>query len=337
MAVTHVHTFLVHPQAVVAEIGGSAVLLEGKLFNLLNKIYETSEGQCNIDVAFNIGGDGQQANAVRALLIDYTQNPDLQRGRSVAAQLGSATDGRSGMGLLFLIRGVEGQEHRLIVSRFPADNGILAEANNAELTVEFLERVFMKSAKAYKAALYQDASFNTGFWHGRVIDRQVSDPVARVSEYWIKGFLDSDFRTTPAHGTRRLALALKETMRSSDLEAKQALSAAATLAAGINGQQTSIADFQERFGLPEPVRAAMNASVRSPVVLAERFVFDAAEFQREVAYRSVELDSGAILTAQSGDFDEIFNREELDAGGKLVRFSTTGEIVGERLRRKALT
>jgi len=108
------------------------------------------------------------------------------------------------MGLLFLIRGVEGQEHKVIVSRFPADNGVLAEMNDAELSVEFLQRVFMKSAHSYKAALYQDESFNTGFWQGRVVDRQVADPVVRVSEYWIKGFLDSDFRTTPAAGTRRL-------------------------------------------------------------------------------------------------------------------------------------
>lgn len=338
MAVTHIHTFLVPPRAPEegVNIGGALVPLEGKLFSLLNDIYTKSDVQCNIDIAFNHAADGAQHNAVRALLLNYVGDPQLERGRAVATRLSEVTTKRSGLGLLFLIRGVEDDEHKIVVSRFPADNGILAEMNEAQLNVEFLERVFMKSAHSYKAVAYRDASLDTGFWQGRAIDRQIIDPAVRVSDYWIRGFLESDFRTTPAAGTKRLALALKEASRTAtDVVAKQAIAAAATLAGGLNGQQLSIADFQERFGLPAEARTAMTNSLRSPVALTERFVFSAEEFERQVAFRSVELDSGAILTAQTGDFERVFEREDLDGDGHRTRFSTIGTVVGDRLRTKA--
>jgi hypothetical protein len=76
----------------------------------------------------------------------------LVRGRRIAARLQNVTTHRSGLGLLFLITGTEGLESKIIISRFPADEGILAEANREALTVEFLERIFVKNARAYKAA-----------------------------------------------------------------------------------------------------------------------------------------------------------------------------------------
>jgi hypothetical protein len=53
---------------------------------------------------------------------------------------------RSGLGLLFLIRGKERNKSKLVISGFPADNGILAEEQSNSLTVQFVERIFMKNA-----------------------------------------------------------------------------------------------------------------------------------------------------------------------------------------------
>jgi putative GTP pyrophosphokinase len=63
----------------------------------------------------------------------------------------TSTTHRSGLGLLFLVTGEDDGETKIVVSRFPADSGVLAEEKGKGLTVEFLERIFMKGAKSYKA------------------------------------------------------------------------------------------------------------------------------------------------------------------------------------------
>jgi hypothetical protein len=53
----------------------------------------------------------------------------------------------------------------------------------------------------------------------------------------------------------------------------------------------------------------------------------------QVGYRSVELNNGGMLTAQSTDFDKIFQRELIDPKVQKVRFSTEGRVVSEKLRK----
>ena len=53
-----------------------------------------------------------------------------------------------------------------VMSRFPADSGILAEQTAKTLNVQFLEKIFMKSATSYKSAVYTGAS-PSDFWEGR--------------------------------------------------------------------------------------------------------------------------------------------------------------------------
>jgi hypothetical protein len=335
MPVETIHTYLVHPRTHdgAAPAGGAAVPLTGKLYELLRDVYEKSNHECDIDISFNHRPDGTQQNPCRDLLLGYLNSPTLEAGRTVAARLGEVTTHRSGLGLLFLLSGREGAAHKVVISRFPTDSAILAEENAEALSVAFLERVFMKSAFSYKAVAYQDTSLANGFWEGRAIDKQIGNPLVQVSTYWIKGFLDSDFRTTSAAGTRRLAESLRNAARGADsIQVKQEIAAVATLANSLQGQATSIQAFQDRFGLSSEARDVMNRHIRNPAVLTEQFVFDGDEFSRQIAYRSVELDSGAILTAQASDFDEVFEQEPSDADG-VVRFSTAGRVVGENLRK----
>ena len=194
MPIEHIHTYLVHPGKGSEEppqIGGTVVALEGKLFDLLSDIYAKSDRECDIDISFNHSGEGKQQNPCRDLVVYYLRGPTVARGRHIAQRLERVTTHRSGLGLLFLIAGKEGREYKIIISRFPADSAILAEENRQALTVEFLERVFMKSATAYKAALYQHASFAAGFWVGKAVDKQINPGVVQLSNYWIAEFLDS--------------------------------------------------------------------------------------------------------------------------------------------------
>jgi hypothetical protein len=335
MALTHIYTYLVHPREYPQDqIGGSPVPLEGQLYDLLNDVYEKSDSECDVDVAFNPNAEGAQENLVRDLVMGYLRNPILEEGRRVAHALKTVTTKRSGIGLLFLISGNEDGEHKVVISRFPADNGILAEEQQHGLNVEFLEKVFLKSQYSYKAAVYRGRSLAAGFWRGKVIDKQIGNPVVRVSDYWIKGFLNSDFSTTSAQGTRRLAVALRDAARTEqNPDVRRELTAVATLAGGLAGQRTSIEDFQQRFGLSDDARNAITRALRNPETAGDQFVFSAEAFSREVAYRSVELNSGAILTAQASRFDEVFEQEEM--GGGRVRFSTTGTVEGERLKKAA--
>jgi hypothetical protein len=127
------------------------------------------------------------------------------------------------LGLLFLIVGKEGKEHKIVLSRFPTDSAIYVDESASALTVEFLERVFMKNKTSYKAVLYRHASLKAGFWSGRAIDKQLNNPSGEPSNYWISDFLLSEYTVTPAAGTRRLALALREAAKKSELAVKQEL------------------------------------------------------------------------------------------------------------------
>jgi hypothetical protein len=334
LAITHIHTYLVHPGKGLnnpPEFGGAAVPLSGKLFGLLADIYERSERECDIDISFNRDAQGRQQNACRDLILTYLKGPTSDRGRHIAERLRAFTTHRSGMGLLFLIAGIEGKDHKLIVSRFPADSGILAEESKDVLNVEFLERIFMKSAKSYKAVLYRDASLTAKFWTGRAVDKQLNTPETRLSNYWIEDFLLSDFRTTSAAGTRRLGAALREAARKAgNLGVKSEIAAAVTLATGLQGQRISINDFGQRLQLSTQARDAIAREVQGVNTVNEKFQFDHAEFVRQVAYRTIELDSGALLTAESGAFERVFQRQQTAAAGQ-ERFTTEGKVVSEKL------
>jgi hypothetical protein len=338
LAIDHIHTYLVHPgkgSDTAAQVGGTAVALTGKMFNLLRDIYEKSEHECEIDIAFNRSAAGEQQNSCRDLIVTYVGGPTLIRGRHLAERLEVVTTHRSGLGLLFLIVGREDRDHKIVISRFPADSGILAEEDQQTLNVAFLERVFMKSAKAYKAVLYRDASLTAGFWLGRAVDRQINIAETQVSNYWIAEFLDSDFRTTSAAGTRRLALALRDAARNShDIGVKTEIAAAVALATGLRGQRISISEFGKRLALSDAARQSISDELRGTGTADERFQFDLDEFRKQVPYRTVEMDTGALLTAEAAAFDQIFHRDNIDGPKTRVRFSTEGSVISERLGKR---
>ncbi len=93
----------------------------------------------------------------------------------------------------------------------------------------------------------------------------------------------------------------------------------------------SIGEFGKHFGLSSAAMRAIADEVSAPNLVDERFQFDAEEFNKQVAYRSIELDSGGMLTAQTSEFDVVFRKEIVDAAEQRVRYSTEGRIVSEKL------
>lgn len=341
MAIEKIHSFLIQPGKKLEEqpeIKGTEIEHKGKLFDMLKETYDKSEKDCKIEIAFEPTSDGEQQNDCRDLVLNYLKQQSRENAALIAGRLQSVTNRQSGLALLFLIVGSQTknkkQETKIVISRFPADNGILADIDRQELTVSFIEKVFMKNASAYKSALYSGELSDSGFWEGKAVDKQINSNMVSISNYWVRDFLMSDFRTTSAAGTRRLAIALRDIVsKSSDLQIKEEIAASARLASGLNRKVISPRLYCEKFSLSEKTQESVRTAMKTDYLYTERFPFSAEEFSIHIAFQSIELDNGAILTAESQKFDTVFKRESVEQS---VRFTTQGLIVNQKLRKAKL-
>jgi len=332
-----IHAFMVSPRAgeessETHREGAEVTNKDKKLFSLLTGIYDNSDRECDIEIAFKKAPDGKQNNPCRDLLTSYIEQPNLPRARKLASRLEAVTTKRSGLGLLFLICGTDGAKRRCVISRFPADTGILAEYKKKALSIAFLERVFMKNSHKYKAALYEHSSIESGFWKGRAVDKQVYGHGIRISDYWIEEFLDSEFLTTAAAGTKRLAVALRDAARKSeDVNVKSEIAAAVTLAGKLAGRRINIDQFCVESGLTNRSINAVKREIDFPALLQDNFKFDLNEFRAQVPFRTMELDNGALLTADADEFTKIFETEVLNKAKRTVKVTTRGAITDEKI------
>lgn len=337
VAIDTIHSFLIHPGKGTErphDINGVAVPKSGKLFSMLQPIFDHAAEDCPHHIAFN-SQNGEQRNESRDALIMYIKNRDLGNGREIAKRLQAVTTHRSGLGLLFLITGQNKGETKILVSRFPAESGVLAEEKGKGLTVEFLERIFMKSAKSYKAALYLGKSFTTDFWRGQAADKQVNSPESVIADYWIREFLVSDFLTPGEAGTRRFAIAVRETMnRATEPNVKQDIVAMQTLMAKMPTKAgVSAKELLDQFQVPEETQEQIKDHFPRAKSFEETFTFVPGEFAKFVHMRTTELDNGALLTAPTDRFDQVFTSEPVGTMPGVFRFSTQGRIVDQRFRK----
>jgi hypothetical protein len=112
---------------------------------------------------------------------------------------------------------------------------------------------------------------------------------------------------------------------------KTEIAAAVTLGQSFNGQRLSINEFSNRFGLSSGAREAIASEIKNPTLLDERFQFDASEFAKQVPYRSIELNTGVIVTADATRFDEVIKQEVLVGGEGKVRLSAEGKVMNDKL------
>lgn len=311
------------------EIRGATIPLAGKLYTMLEAIYAKADSECRTPIRFVTAPDGTQNNEVRSSFIALVESPSLDQAKKLGERLCGVTTDRSGLGLLFFVLGKDGNEHKLMVSRFPANQGIIAEPHGQELTVEFVEKVFMKNERTYKAAVYRSASPVVEFWDGHVVDKQIETH----TNYWIKEFLNSDFRTTSRAGSRRLAVAMRRaTNEASNVAEKHQLVSAMTLVAGLKDEAISPRGVLERFALPSSLQQAVIRKLPNDESADATFFLDTAEFIQVAAYRTVKLDSGGMLTASTEEFDSAFEKIVLDEESALVRFTAEGHVVDETVK-----
>lgn len=315
-------------------IGSNEIALSsGKLVNMLEGIFAGGGGPHDFEITFNPALDGTQENKCRSLLIDFQEDPTIGTGLPIAQRLQLATDNRSGIGLLFMLAGDHGLKKRVIASRFPTDQAVLADLSSGGLNVEFLEQVFIKRLSSYKALSIEHQTPKDGFWKGVATDRQASQSGEHISEYWLKEFLNADFSETAAAGTRRLARALKDAVKANpSLSVKTEIAHASSLApAALAGKSLTISEFCDHFGLSPAARDTIKNHLSKPSLFGKAFQFDPNEFRTVAPYRTVELNTGAILTAPSDSFEKVF---ESHIDGDTIEFRTRGRVSDQRLARR---
>lgn len=328
------HAFLVQPArnlAVQPKLSGKTLPTSGKLFDLLADIFHAKPNEKDFEVTFKPATDGKQQNDCRDLILAFQKSKKIADARAIAARLQGSTDKRSGKGLLFLMAGQHGTRTRVVISRFPADQAIMADVDANGLDVKFLEQVFIKRMSAYKAILLEDANPSATFWTGMATDRQAGGSPENISDYWIESFLHADFSETPKSGTLRLAEALKRAVRANPVQSvKSEIASAASLApSALKGKMTSIDQFCLHFGLSQDATDSIRAQLSKPSLSSKAFKFDSGTFRQKVPYRTVEMESGAILTAPSDQFSKVFT-EKLKPGN-IVEYTTSGRIADQRM------
>jgi len=333
MKVQAIHSFLVHPdkgEKTQTTIGGTKVTGQNRLVTMLTDIFDSAPEECRHDIRFLPNGAGEQKNDCRDLVLAYVNSPTKPNGLKIAQRLQSVTTHRSKLGLMFLILGSNEKTKRIVLSRFAADHGILADEIEADLDVKFVERVFMQSATAYKCVVYEGTS-DAHFWKGRAVDKQINSDIS-VANYWIRDFLLSDFAVTGAAGTRRFAVNLRNAIQSSSSVAvKQELSSIAHLLPNMEGQIKSASQMCQDFHLSQDATDALKEQFATGKLFTENFKFVTDEYKEHIAFRSVELDNGALMTAQANRFDDVFTKQE--AGSNKLRFTTVGAVVDDKLRK----
>lgn len=339
MPIQAIYSFLTypkrsHPDDPLAPGVQIPIEADNKLVRMLDGLFLRASQDCVVPIMFRADA-GDQVNPVRGELLALLAAPSVESAAPLALRLQRSTAGTSGMGLMFICLGRDAgareAETRVLISRFPADEGVVAERSDAALTVQFVEQVFLKSAYSYKAATFVADGRPDQLWKGNIVDRQLNHGSKAVADYWIVDFLVAEFATTAAAGTKRLAAALREAIGStSSVAIKQEIAAAAQLAGNIPNRAMTIAGFCERFNFSDETKAAVVACIRPPRLVNDRFRFDAGEFARHLAYKQVELDNGAILTAPADRFDAVFERTRRR---QQETFSTTGAVVDQRLRK----
>jgi hypothetical protein len=210
----------------------------------------------------------------------------------------------------------------------------LVDDDQGQLNVKFLEKVFVKTYYSYKAAIFSGLIAKGEFWNGKVLDKQISSAKDEASQYWVKGFLEADFKVTSYHGTTRLARALADASAGATFDEKKELHHLAGIASNLEGKQISVNEFLDRFSVSDLVSNRVKSKMK-PASLNEIFVFSRSAFNTVISFRTVETREGAILTAASADFEKVFSYETIakDKDGERVRLVTEGILAVDKLRR----
>ena len=124
--------------------------------------------------------------------------------------------------------------------------------------------MFLRNARTYKAALFDDISQNSNYWHAAVVDKQAGYE-NKSAAYWTELFLQSTEQTTSKHGTKRLAMAIKKTISDRSLGDDQHHLVRSVVAANsLRKRRVSVIDFCNHFQFPKNVTEGVIGNLQNP-------------------------------------------------------------------------
>lgn len=313
---------------------GTDVPLFGDLFTFLSGIYEKSETECKIDITFDIPDDEKTENEVRANLVSMVEVEDSKLRDAhalwIALRLVQVTNKVNGPGLLFIMGGIFGGKSKIVISRFPADEGIMADEDNGNLTVQFVDKLFMKDRTSYKSVTFKKLSSAANARDGKAVDKQINDLRNPSSKYWIEDFLYCTLAVTPHAGSERFASALREVYNNTnDLDLKSTLAAAAKTLKNFKGQKKTPVEFLNALIVPSEIVIAVQQKLGRHA-MTETFELNTDVFGNFFKYQSKLLHTGVMITAEVENYDDHIKEEEV---GDEVRISTRGRVVNSKVQR----
>ena len=333
MKIDKIMSFLTYPGKHIKKqpaVNGAEIPKAGKIYDMLLNIFEESENNCDIPICFNSGGS--QDSLVRDEIVRLVSTKSMDDGKVLSERLQCSTTEKSGKGLVFFIIGSSGEYNKIVISRFPAQEGILAEKHPKYLKVEHKEQVFIKNPHSYKSAMYKFKIPNYDLWTGYAVDRQMNHTTTGIAAYWINDFLRSKCETTSKMGTERLAKALQNAIaKTNNMEIKEEIVSCANLANNFSNKKMSINQLCDQFRLSIEAKKQVISQVSPARLSDDVFLLNKIKFDQRLLYKMIELDNGAILSAPAARFDECFKSSKM-AGNGNKKYVTSGKVVDEKLR-----
>jgi hypothetical protein len=320
------------PAQVRRTVRGSSVDVNTIPQEFFAPLFVAADTSCRVGIALAPEG-GQQRSRVRELLLAIARGAYGEKdeaSRELACRLAGATTRRSPPGLLVILSGRQGQVCRLVLWKFPADEGLQAQILSGSITINLLRDAFSKSSSYFKAAVFEEGDAESVFWEGRVEDRQMKQRLREVADFWVEDFLAARLVFKPAHGTRVLAKALGQLLsRVESADDRDALISAATVAKAQPGRRISIAGFAGDY-LPRELGEGLIELAGGHEVADHVFELDSETLGKEFNMRSLVLDGQFTVKGPMDRFDDVVLQREI-AETSQVEVTLRGRVTSQRI------
>jgi hypothetical protein len=311
-----------------SDIHGSEIAASNKLFKTLTELFNNSKNDCDIQIRF-VAQKGKQDNEVRDCIMKLCNNFTMESCKPLVKSLIYLTDKKIKEGLLFFIYAEDKSDKKLLIARFPSEEGITVQISDGKYVFEVIDDVFLKNSRKYKAVYYQ--SILDDYWSGYAVDKQINDNTLKeISDYWVKDFLQSELKLNSKRGSQMLAKAVRKTItETTDNNVKEELIGVTPLLKNINARVVSFKSFFDKMNLSEKSKKEVLSKIDTPNLYGVTFKFDSDIFAENCNYLINILDTGAVIMAPAVDYSTLWQEEVADSGN--YKYSTEGKKVKTKM------
>jgi len=153
------------------------------------------------------------------------------------------------------------------------------------------------------------------------------------TNYWIREFLRSDYKTNPEVGSRRIAQAVKAASKNTNLstDIKEEIAAVHSLLKGMDGEVISPAGLCKRFALGKEASDAILSEIKPPRLRIDEFAFQYSAYAKIAKFRVISLNNDVRLAAPADSFaDNVAVSDPSDDGSRT--YTTVGKKTDDYIR-----